>query len=253
MDTQRSAWALHVGDAQASASGMICIAPDGRLEHVDNGIRELLGIPVTSILDAHWIGFLHPDDTHGAFEEWKRRSSAGLAFEYYCRFWCRASHYCWCHLALEPRFDADGVPLTFVGYLANAAAAHVDVSRDSASTTIVPRRILDRSKPRSRNGSPSSERLSARECAVLGLVAKGLSNKRAAQTLKIAPETVKSHLKRAFAKLHSKTRAEAVARAFETGFLTHASTSPFDAHTRSGTEIPAAPRVISMFPVAHRA
>jgi hypothetical protein len=54
---------------------------------------------------------------------------------------------------------------------------------------------------------------------VLALIAKGQSNKRVAQTLKITPETVKSHLKRAFIKLESKTRAEAVARATELGFL----------------------------------
>jgi DNA-binding CsgD family transcriptional regulator len=61
--------------------------------------------------------------------------------------------------------------------------------------------------------------LSARESTVLALIAKGQSNKRIAQTLGIAPETVKSHLKRAFLKLESKTRAEAVARASALGFL----------------------------------
>jgi DNA-binding NarL/FixJ family response regulator len=68
-------------------------------------------------------------------------------------------------------------------------------------------------------GRQSNERLSARECAVLALIAKGQSNKRVAQTLKIAPETVKSHVKSTFAKLGAKTRAEAVARATELGFL----------------------------------
>jgi len=65
----------------------------------------------------------------------------------------------------------------------------------------------------------SKRHLSARERAVLALIAKGQSNKRVAQTLKITPETVKSHLKRVFVKLGSKTRAEAVARATELGFL----------------------------------
>jgi DNA-binding CsgD family transcriptional regulator len=72
----------------------------------------------------------------------------------------------------------------------------------------------------------SNEHLSAREGAVLALIAKGQSNKRVAQTLKITPETVKSHLKRVFVKLRSKTRAEAVARATELGFLANVALLP---------------------------
>jgi LuxR family maltose regulon positive regulatory protein len=70
-----------------------------------------------------------------------------------------------------------------------------------------------------RHSVRASERLSARERAVLVLVAKGQSNKRAAQTLKVAPETIKSHLKRVFVKLGAKTRAEAVSRAADLGQL----------------------------------
>ena len=66
----------------------------------------------------------------------------------------------------------------------------------------------------------ASERLSAQERAVLALVANGQSNKLAAKTLKIAPETIKSHLKRVFVKLGAKTRAEAVSRASDLGQLT---------------------------------
>jgi ATP/maltotriose-dependent transcriptional regulator MalT len=70
-----------------------------------------------------------------------------------------------------------------------------------------------------RNSVRASERLSPRERAVLVLVAKGQSNKRAAQTLKVTPETIKSHLKRVFVKLGAKTRAEAVSRAADLGQL----------------------------------
>jgi DNA-binding CsgD family transcriptional regulator len=65
----------------------------------------------------------------------------------------------------------------------------------------------------------ASERLSARERAVLALVARGQSNKRVARTLNVTPETIKSHLKRAFIKLGAKTRAEAVSRAADLGQL----------------------------------
>jgi LuxR family maltose regulon positive regulatory protein len=46
-----------------------------------------------------------------------------------------------------------------------------------------------------------------------------MSNKIIARELHIAPETVKSHAKRIFIKLSTKTRAEAVARANELGLI----------------------------------
>jgi ATP/maltotriose-dependent transcriptional regulator MalT len=61
--------------------------------------------------------------------------------------------------------------------------------------------------------------LSPRECLILRLVSRGLSNKMIAQQLDIAPETVKSHLKHLFIKLAARTRAEAVSRAESLGFI----------------------------------
>jgi len=59
----------------------------------------------------------------------------------------------------------------------------------------------------------SAVALSPREQGVLLLICQGLSNKRIARELQIAPETVKSHAKRILYKLSARTRAEAVARA----------------------------------------
>jgi ATP/maltotriose-dependent transcriptional regulator MalT len=61
--------------------------------------------------------------------------------------------------------------------------------------------------------------LSPRECGILGLVRRGLSNKRIAIELGIAPETVKSHAKHIFLKLGAQTRVEAVARASNLGLI----------------------------------
>jgi DNA-binding CsgD family transcriptional regulator len=97
---------------------------------------------------------------------------------------------------------------------------------------------------------PSNEHLSARERAVLALIAKGQSNKRVAQTLEITPETVKSHLKRVFLKLGSKTRAEAVARATELGFLANVALLPAwsygSARAIRGANAPTSRRTIEM-------
>jgi ATP/maltotriose-dependent transcriptional regulator MalT len=61
--------------------------------------------------------------------------------------------------------------------------------------------------------------LSSRESSILRMIAHGMSNKRIAQSLGIAPETVKSHAKNIFVKLSTRTRAQAVARAESIGFL----------------------------------
>jgi len=61
----------------------------------------------------------------------------------------------------------------------------------------------------------SGARLSARERTIVLLMGHGLSNKRIARQLSIAPETVKSHAKRIFWKLTVQTRAQAVYRASE--------------------------------------
>jgi ATP/maltotriose-dependent transcriptional regulator MalT len=65
----------------------------------------------------------------------------------------------------------------------------------------------------------SGVRLSARERTVVLLMGHGLSNKRIARQLSIAPETVKSHAKRIFWKLTVQSRAQAVYRASRLGLL----------------------------------
>ena len=55
-------------------------------------------------------------------------------------------------------------------------------------------------------------RLSAREEEVLILLSKGFANKEIADHLSLSPETVGSHLKHIYEKLHVRSRAEAVAR-----------------------------------------
>jgi LuxR family maltose regulon positive regulatory protein len=69
-------------------------------------------------------------------------------------------------------------------------------------------------------GAGLADPLSAREGAILNLIAQGLSNKEIARNLTIAPETVKSHVKRIFTKLGAEKRAQAVARAQSLGLVT---------------------------------
>ncbi|MFD5828416.1 response regulator [Lentzea sp. NPDC060358] len=67
---------------------------------------------------------------------------------------------------------------------------------------------------------PASEPLSARELDVLGLVAKGATNRAVAAALFISEATVKTHLLHVYAKLGVGDRAAAVAVAYERGLLT---------------------------------
>jgi DNA-binding NarL/FixJ family response regulator len=67
--------------------------------------------------------------------------------------------------------------------------------------------------------SASEEHLSNRELEVLGLVAKGFSNKEIARRLHISEATVKTHLLHTFGKLGVDDRTAAVTAALERGIL----------------------------------
>jgi DNA-binding NarL/FixJ family response regulator len=66
---------------------------------------------------------------------------------------------------------------------------------------------------------PTEEPLSPRELEVLGLVARGSTNRQIASALFISEATVKTHLLHIYGKLRVNDRAAAVAAAFERGLL----------------------------------
>jgi LuxR family transcriptional regulator, maltose regulon positive regulatory protein len=85
--------------------------------------------------------------------------------------------------------------------------------------SILAERAQQRTRALSTRGSRVAESLSPREQSVLRSMSCGLSNKRIAQELQIAPETVKSHVKGIFIKLAVQTRAHAVSTAGALGLL----------------------------------
>lgn len=66
---------------------------------------------------------------------------------------------------------------------------------------------------------PEAETLSARECEVLQLSAKGLARKEIADQLKVSEHSVTEYIKRSFDKLHVRSLPAAVSEAIRRGFL----------------------------------
>ncbi|MBS1870041.1 MAG: response regulator transcription factor [Actinobacteria bacterium] len=66
---------------------------------------------------------------------------------------------------------------------------------------------------------PSRARLSRRERDVVGLIARGATNRQIAARLQLSAHTVKQHTSSLYRKLDARNRAEAVQRAWEVGLL----------------------------------
>lgn len=99
-------------------------------------------------------------------------------------------------------------------------AVHAELRRLAADTTATAatraqlRRLADRLIGATSGNAPAvSAPLTSRELDVLTQVALGCTNSEAAQRLSLKPETVKSYLRSAAAKLGTHTRHEAVSRA----------------------------------------
>ena len=91
-------------------------------------------------------------------------------------------------------------------------AAMLDVLGGGAPmTSEIARRVVESFRRTAKSQKPAVN-LSAREEEVLILLSKGYSNKEIASQLSIGVETVGSHLKHIYEKMHVRSRAEAVAR-----------------------------------------
>lgn len=95
---------------------------------------------------------------------------------------------------------------------ADLRAALLEVTRGGAPmTSEIARRVVESfRRPLKLHGQ--TVRLSAREEEVLILLSKGYSNKEIAEQLSLSVETIGSHLKHIYEKMHVRSRAEAVAQ-----------------------------------------
>jgi DNA-binding NarL/FixJ family response regulator len=102
------------------------------------------------------------------------------------------------------------------------AAIHTVAAGDSLLSPSVTSRVIERmAKHPPPDGSRDAriEELTPRECEVLELVARGLSNAEIAAKLVIEESTVKTHVKRMLAKLGVRDRLQAVIFAYESGLI----------------------------------
>lgn len=74
-----------------------------------------------------------------------------------------------------------------------------------------------RFSPKDGESEVGAKALSGRETEVLTMLARGLTGEEIAQRLVLSPETVRTHVRNAMAKLEARTRTEAVVKALERG------------------------------------
>lgn len=72
------------------------------------------------------------------------------------------------------------------------------------------------------NGTATLRKLSGRETEILTMLADGLTGEQIAQRLVLSPETVRTHVRNAMAKLEARTRTEAVVKALDLGEIRRA-------------------------------
>ncbi|MEV5959008.1 response regulator transcription factor [Streptomyces sp. NPDC051987] len=75
-----------------------------------------------------------------------------------------------------------------------------------------PPKTLSQLQPSVGQSSQSRFQLSSREAEIMNLIASGMTNQQIAAVCFISEKTVKNHINRIFAKLHSTTRAQATAK-----------------------------------------
>jgi DNA-binding NarL/FixJ family response regulator len=100
------------------------------------------------------------------------------------------------------------------------AAVHTIAAGDSLLSPSVTRRVIDRmaQQPAPELADPAKlQELTPREREVLGLIARGLSNREIAAALVVEESTIRSHVKRILMKLDLRDRVQAVIFAYETG------------------------------------
>ncbi len=103
-----------------------------------------------------------------------------------------------------------------------AGAVRAVRSGESVLDPVVTRKLLQRvvGPSRGTGGGQTSGQLTAREVEILGLAAKGMSNKDIADALFLSLRTVKAHLTNIFNKMGCSCRTDAIIKGLREGYIT---------------------------------
>jgi DNA-binding NarL/FixJ family response regulator len=103
-----------------------------------------------------------------------------------------------------------------------ADAVRTIAAGDALLAPSITRRLVEqfvRRPPPGTTVPPALDELTERECDVLKLLARALSNAEIAAELVVSEATVKSHVNRILTKLNLRDRAQAIVLAYETGLI----------------------------------
>jgi DNA-binding NarL/FixJ family response regulator len=109
------------------------------------------------------------------------------------------------------------------------AAVHTIAAGDSLLSPSVTRRVIERVAQQPTPNLADESRLgelTPREREILGLVARGLSNREIATALIVEESTIRTHVKRILMKLDLRDRVQAVVFAYETGIVQPGAAEP---------------------------
>lgn len=105
---------------------------------------------------------------------------------------------------------------------------HTVAGGDALLSPSVTRRVIDRMAQQpipDLTHQSTFAQLTAREREVLGLIARGMSNREIATALVVEESTIRTHVKRLLRKLELRDRIQAVIYAYENGLTPPAATS----------------------------
>ena len=129
-------------------------------------------------------------------------------------------------IALAVRSAAAGQavldPMVQASLLRAASPVGAGAGAGAGAGTGTPAVTIEPSGPAAAEPAPLPDDLTPREADVLRAIAAGQSNTEIATDLFISEATVKSHINHLFAKIHARSRAEAVRYAYDHGMVTPA-------------------------------
>jgi len=113
--------------------------------------------------------------------------------------------------------DTDGTEI--VAAIRDTAAGKAHIDPNIAHKVLDAFRELEKNPPKRQPDDPLIESLTEREMSILELMAQGHTNRQIAETIHLAPGTVKNNVSNIINKLHTNDRTQAVLAALRRGIV----------------------------------